>query len=118
MKKILVVDDDVDLLVNMKAFLKRQGYDVAVTTSCSEGLQILDAFKPDLIFLDMDVGNEDGRHMCRQIKSQADYRHLPVILISANHEALQLYLDYGADGFLNKPFPLSGLVSNLDRYIG
>ncbi|HMH22478.1 MAG TPA: response regulator [Puia sp.] len=117
MKKILVVDDDKDLLVNMKAFLKRQGYEVAVTTSCEEGLQILNSFKPDLIYMDIDVGKEDGREMCRKIKSQAEYKHIPVILISANHDALQLYKDYGANAFLEKPFQLSSFLSTLQNHL-
>jgi CheY-like chemotaxis protein len=56
MKKIMVVDDDKDLLVVMKGFLRRAGYDVVVTTSCNEGLEILASFKPDLIFIDVNVG--------------------------------------------------------------
>ncbi len=117
MKKIMVVDDDKDLLANIKALLQRQGYDVAVTTSCNEGLEILHSFQPDFIFLDVNVGDEDGREMCRKIKSQADYKHIPVILISANHEALQFYRDHGADGFIDKPFPLTQLVSVLSAHL-
>lgn len=117
MKKILVVDDDVDLLVNMKTFLRRQGYTVTVTTSCNEGLQILRDLKPDLIFLDLDVGQEDGREMCRKIREQAGYQHIPVIFISANHDALLLYRDYGANGFLKKPFQLSSLSGNISSLL-
>src|ERR1700744_3484816 len=91
MKKILVVDDDTDLLATMKVYLRRQGYEVAVTTSCDEGLQIFTSFKPDLVFLDMNVGDQDGREMCLIIKSRAEFRHIPVVLISANHEELKLY---------------------------
>jgi CheY-like chemotaxis protein len=103
MKKIMVVDDDKDLLVVMKGFLKRAGYEVVVTTSCNEGLEILAAFKPDLIFLDVNVGEDDGRIMCRQIKSLAEHKHIPVILISANDEALKTYRDYDANAYLRKP---------------
>jgi DNA-binding response OmpR family regulator len=117
MKKILVVDDDKDLLANMKVFLKLQGYNVAATTSCNEGLDILHSFQPDLIFLDINVGDEDGREMCRKIKGQAEYQHIPVILISANHEDLKTYLDYGANAYLKKPFALSGLINNLNNYL-
>src|SRR6202022_2908720 len=111
MKRILVVDDDRDLLVAMKSFFIRNGYEVAVTISCDEGLQILESFKPGLIFLDINVGNKDGREMCRKIRALADYQHIPVILMSANHEALKLYGDYGANASVEKPFELS-LLSN------
>jgi DNA-binding response OmpR family regulator len=117
MKKILVVDDDRDLLANIKAFLKRQGYDPAVTTSCDEGLQILHTFKPDLILLDINVGDEDGREMCRKIKSQAEYRHIPVILLSANYEALLVYQEYGANAYMKKPFELLSLIDALSAHL-
>jgi DNA-binding response OmpR family regulator len=116
MKRILFVDDDVDLLEAMRIFLLRQGYEVIVTTSCSKGLEILRTFHPDLVLLDITVGNEDGRLMCRQIKKQAEYEHIPVILISAYDDALKTYRDYGADNFVSKPFEFSDLVDTLNIY--
>jgi DNA-binding response OmpR family regulator len=117
MKRILFVDDDVDLLATMKTFLRRQGYEVAVTTTCSEGLEILRVFNPDLILLDINVGSEDGRLMCRQIKNEAEYKHIPIILISANEEELKTYSDFGADSFLGKPFDQAELAQALHTYL-
>ena len=111
MKKIMVVDDEQDLLAAVKGFLKRSGYDVAVTTSCEEGLGILNSFKPDLIYLDVNVGTEDGREMCKQIKSLAEHKHIPIVLISANDEALKTYREYQADAILRKPLQPSELLN-------
>lgn len=116
MKKILIVDDDKDLLANMKAFLSRRGYDIAVTITCDEGMQIFNSFKPDLVFLDINVGGQDGREMCQKIKAGADSRHIPVILISAIHSDLQLYQSFGADSFVKKPFQFSSLLDALNTY--
>jgi len=113
----MYVDDEVDLLEAMKIFLRRKGFEVSVTTSCSEGLEILRTFDPDLILLDINVGSEDGRLMCRQIKAQAEYEHIPVILISAYDDALKTYRDYGADGFVGKPFEFSELMDTLNVYL-
>jgi DNA-binding response OmpR family regulator len=110
MKKIMVVDDEKDLLALVKGYLKRAGYDVAVTTSCEEGLNILESFSPDLIYLDINVGSEDGRTMCQQIKSMAQHQHIPIILISANDEALQTYKQYQASAILKKPFQPSQML--------
>jgi DNA-binding response OmpR family regulator len=117
MKKVLVVDDDKDLLVMLKSFLKKRGYDVKVTISCSEGLDIFYSFRPDLLLLDINVGEEDGREMCKKIKTQAEYRHIPVLLISANHEALQFYGDYGANAGVPKPFELPELLTLLESHV-
>lgn len=116
MKRILFVDDDEDLLTAMKIFFRHQGYEVAVTTSCSEGLKILETFHPHLILLDINVGSEDGRLMCRQIKEQAEYEHIPVILTSANDDALRDFHHYGADDFIVKPFDLSDVEETLGEY--
>jgi two-component system response regulator VicR len=110
MTKILFVDDDRDLLISMKALFKQNGFDIAVTLSCDEGLGILKAFHPDLIFLDMYIGDQDGREMCKQIKEQADYRHIPIVFISGDREALKLYRDYGANSFVEKPLQFATLL--------
>jgi len=110
MKKIMVVDDETDLLAGIKGFLERAGYSVAVTTTCKEGVDILASFNPDIIFLDINVGNEDGREMCRHIKSLADHKHIPIVLISANDDDLKTYQEYDANSFLKKPFRPSQLL--------
>jgi CheY-like chemotaxis protein len=117
MKKIMVVDDEKDLLVLAKGCLTRAGYDVKVTTSCKEGAEILASFKPNLIFLDINVGNEDGREMCKQIKSLAEHRHIPIVLISANDDSLKTYKEYDADSFLKKPFQPSRLLDVAASYL-
>jgi len=117
MKKVLVVDDEKDLLALLKGYLKRAGYTVAVTTSCKEGLGIVDLFRPDLIFLDINVGSEDGREMCKQVKSIAEHKHIPVVLISADDESLKTYKEYEANSFLKKPFQPSQLLEVAAGYL-
>jgi len=117
MKKIMVVDDEKDLLALAKGYLKRAGYDVAVTTNCKEGADILVSFKPNLIFLDINVGSEDGREMCKQIKSLAEHKHIPIVLISADDDLLKTYKEYAADSFLRKPFQPSELLDIAAGYL-
>ena len=110
MKKILVVDDDPDMLVNIKAALSKQGYHVTTTITCNEGLGLVNKFKPDVILLDINVGDEDGREMCKQIKESAESKHIPVILLSANHEAVLQYAAHGASGGFEKPFHMANVL--------
>ena len=117
MKKIMVVDDEKDLLALVKEYLKRAGYDVEVTTSCKEGANILTSFKPHLIFLDINVGSEDGREMCKQIKSLAEHKHIPIVLISANDDLLKTYKEYDANSFLKKPFQPLQLLEVAASYL-
>jgi DNA-binding response OmpR family regulator len=117
MKKILVVDDESDILFLLKSLFSIKGFDVRVTLTCDEGLDIFYSFKPDLVLLDVNVGTSDGRIMCRTIKAQADYLHIPVILISANLQGLLTYADYGADAYVEKPFKLPQLLTKVQSYL-
>jgi len=117
MKKILVVDDDQDLLLMLKSFLTLNGYDPRVSMSCDEGLEIFYEFKPHLVLLDVNVGNADGREMCRKIKTGAEQQHIPVILISANNEALAAHGQYGANAAMEKPFNFAQLRNSIETFL-
>jgi len=113
MQKILVVDDNEDILVILKNFLSIKGFEVMVSLSCSEAMDIFYSFKPEVVLLDINVGQEDGRVMCERIKSEADYKHIPVILISANTDGLQSYQQHGAFAGVEKPFNLPHLLQTI-----
>ena len=117
MKKILVVDDDTDILHLIKTYLTWKQYEVATTTSCNEGLNKFYSFEPDLVLLDINVGSEDGRVMCKSIKQQAQYNHIPVILFSANPELLKAAPDFGADAIIDKPFDLSEMMELFEKHL-
>jgi len=117
MDKILIVEDDEDLITLLKSGLSRNGYQVRATISCKEGLEIFYQFLPDLVILDINVGNEDGREMCRQIKASAEFQLIPVIMISANDISLELYKDYGANDILKKPFLLAQIQKLISKYL-
>jgi len=116
MKKILIIDDDEDFLKALESTLKRHGYDVAVRNSCEDGFLTLASFKPDLIILDVHFKDADGRNLCKKIKALGEFRHIPVILISADHECLAFYPDYDADAAIKKPYELSVLLEVLQRF--
>ena len=117
MDKILIVDDDKDLITLLKSGLSRNGYQVRATISCKEGLEIFYQFLPDVVILDINVGNEDGREMCRQIKASAEFQLIPVIMISANDISLELYKNYGANDVLKKPFLLAQIQKLISKYL-
>jgi len=117
MDKILIVEDDKDLITLLKSGLSKNGYQVRATISCKEGLEIFYQFLPDLVILDINVGNEDGREMCRQIKASAEFQLIPVIMISANDISLELYKDYGANDILKKPFLLAQIQKLISKYL-
>ena len=106
---ILIVEDATDLMDLLKSKLSKNGYQVKATISCEEGLEIFYEFLADVIILDVNVDGEDGRDVCKQIRTHADFQHIPVIMISANDSALLSYQEYGASDILKKPFRFAQL---------
>lgn len=119
-KKILVVDDDPDILDALQLTLEDAGY--AVTTSekgeYAENLPATtNGALPDLIILDVLLSGMDGRTICQKLKGQVDTRHIPIIMISAYPNARQSVTNVGADDFLAKPFEIDALLEKVAKYV-
>ncbi|MFI5159667.1 MAG: response regulator transcription factor [Sphingobacteriales bacterium] len=115
MRRILAVDDNEDILEVMKLILEDFGYEVE---TLSDGNLLFDTLKqshPDLVLLDVMLGNIDGRELCREMKTRTDTKDIPVILVSASHQVTErITLSGGApDDFLAKPFNISDLLEKV-----
>lgn len=103
-KKILVVDDQQDMLFMMKSILLRNGFDV-VTNSDGEIFNLIkEGMNPDLIILDINLGGKDGGEICHSLKTKESTKHIPVILISAIMDLTKISEECGAEDYLAKPF--------------
>lgn len=114
-KKILIVDDDIDILEGLTFILTSEGYE---TQSLSKGEVVfttLEEFQPDVILLDVLMSGSDGREICIQIKQDAKLRHIPIIMISAHPSAKKNSLECGAEEFLAKPFEIDELLKTVQR---
>lgn len=116
MKKILVVDDDESILEVVQIALESEGYYVQ-TISSSRGLQEMTNNRPDLILLDMILGGEDGRILCQRLKSDAETKHIPIIILSAHSDAGEVADTSGADDFLEKPFDIDALLDIVEKHV-
>ena len=117
MDKILVIDDDPDMITLIKMVLKRNGYEVASALHEAQAYEQVDAFKPDLILLDVLLSGSDGRHICRYLKNHESSKHIPVIVFSGHPSAQKNIKEYGADDFLAKPFHESDLLGKVKTYL-
>jgi len=118
MPKILVVDDDIDILSVMKILLSMKGFDVEVTSRGENAVPKIESFKPDVILLDVLISGYDGRAICKQLKSNDATRHIPVIMFSAHPGAAATISEYGADDFIAKPFDVNNLMKKVNRQLG
>jgi DNA-binding response OmpR family regulator len=116
MKQIVVVEDDRDLLDMMQDMLTLDGYSVQTCTD-SAALQTALQDLPALIILDVNLGEEDGREICRQLKLNKRTRHIPVILSSAQYKASEALTTSLADDFLAKPFNLSVFLAKVRKHL-
>src|ERR1700753_3524646 len=112
MRRILVVDDNEDILEGIKLILEDYNYDEITLSDDTLLLDKVHDDHPDLILLDVMLGKVDGRDLCRAIKTQPETKEIPVILISASHHVQERYTLNGVapDDFLAKPFNISDLL--------
>ena len=117
MKRILIIDEEVDWLLAMRSVFERSGYEASVACSYPEGYELLEVILPDLIFLDIKPGDPNGLLLYRKIKQREEFARIPIIVTSHHAEATKLYQPYGESAFLKKPFQLSRLMKTLRIYL-
>lgn len=116
-KKILVVDDDPDILLFLQVILEEEGY-IVVTTDKGEYLEKLNnGSLPHLVLLDVLLSGKDGRDIVRYLKNQEKTKHIPVIMFSAHPSAEGTALKAGADAFVAKPFDIDVLLRKIESFL-
>ena len=112
-KRILVVDDDENILSLERTILEQKGFDVTTAEGGEEALRVLRKDSFDLVLLDVMMPDKDGFEVCRQIKQEPRLRNLPVIFLTAKGggEALAEGFDSGAVMYINKPFTANKLLT-------
>jgi CheY-like chemotaxis protein len=118
MSKILIVDDNPDILQLMQLLLGSRGFEVAVTLKGEETFELINTFQPSLIFLDVHLSGMDGRDISRQLKTTEETKNIPVILFSANIIKGTTLAESLADDFVAKPFDIHELMLKVHKCIG
>jgi two-component system phosphate regulon response regulator PhoB len=117
MLKILIIDDDVDLLFLGSSLLKQRGFEVFSLSRADQAIETVKSVKPDLILLDVKLGDLDGRDICLRLKSDPDTSFIKIILYSAFPETSVEYSKYGADDFIVKPYEFNHLVERIRHHL-
>ncbi len=117
MNKILVVDDDTDILGLVEIMLHSNNYDVKAISRWQDIDNSIHNFHPDLVLLDVSLGGADGREICKSIKMAKDTKNLPVILFSANPDMGKFIEECQAQSFIAKPFEIRYLLSTIESFL-
>jgi CheY-like chemotaxis protein len=113
-KKILIVDDEPDLLKVTVFRLRQSGYEVISASDGQQGWEKVCNEKPDLVCLDIRMPLMTGDQVCAKIKSEDSLRHIPVLLLTASTQNMQEKIDLcRADGYLSKPFDSQVLLETI-----
>ena len=120
-KRILLVDDDPEIIESLRSVLEGKGYQVMVARDGNQGLALAEREMPDLLILDMMMPKKSGFLVLERLKGkEAKTRTMPTIMITANeggrHRAYAEML--GVDEYIRKPFALDKLLLCVDRLIG
>jgi CheY-like chemotaxis protein len=113
MKKILVVDDNKDILQVVELILKSHGMQVEAVSDGTEAIERIGNFKPDLVLLDVYLGGVDGRDICKELKSDYHTSNIPVIMFSAQGNISDVK-QFKAQDFISKPFDVSDLMGKIN----
>lgn len=114
MTKILILDDDMDLLSIVKSLLKKRGYDVWTFANWQKAWEKIRNNKPNLILLDVFLKGMDGMNVCRKLKSTSSTRNIPIIMFSSFPSIAESAIDeFGADEFIAKPFEVNDMMNKI-----
>ncbi|MHA2204082.1 MAG: response regulator [Candidatus Hodarchaeales archaeon] len=117
-KSILIVDDEEDTLEMLSTILEHENYLTWKATNGNEALELVEKV-PDLVLLDIRMPGLSGLEVCRRLKQDDKFKHIPIIIFSAkvlSHD-IELGLNAGADEYLTKPFSTKELTQLIKKYI-
>jgi DNA-binding response OmpR family regulator len=117
MKKILLIDDDPDIITVLQLLLKKKGYEIATASREEEAYDQVAVFQPHLIVLDVLLSGVDGRTICKKLKNSESSKHIPIIMFSAHPSAQKNMEDFGADDFIPKPFESSKILERIEAQL-
>ncbi len=114
-KRILVIEDDPDIVEVLRYNLKREGYEVLTAESGEDGLSLARAHAPDLVLLDLMLPGMEGLQVCRTLKDEAATKGVPVVMMTAKSEDADIVtgLEMGADDYITKPFSPRVLIARV-----
>jgi DNA-binding response OmpR family regulator len=118
--RILVVDDNPEIVRSAQHLLKQAGYTTATASNGVEAMQVIQTFSPELALVDRDMPEMDGMELCRRIKSDPSLENIFVIIVSAaftRTEEQSEGLEMGADSYIARPIANRELLARVDAYV-
>lgn len=114
-KKVMIIDDNEDILTMLKTMLQMRGYSVFIKMNVISLEDSIIEINPDLIIMDMLLSGSDSRITCKSLKNDKRFSPIPILMISAHPNAEENCLKAGADMYLGKPFDMKDLLLTVEK---
>lgn len=115
--KILIVDDEVNILMSLEYLFKRKGYEVFIARNGTEAKALADAHQPDLVLLDIMMPDVDGYEVCDYLKASNPVPKVVFLSAKSKKDDVQKGYNHGADLYLLKPFSNKDLLQHIQELI-
>jgi DNA-binding response OmpR family regulator len=119
-KKVLIVDDEANIVAALEYLLQRNGYEVRSASHSDEALELVETFAPDLVLLDIMMPQRSGYEVCQRIRQREDSSRIKILMLSAKGREAEVSkgLSLGADLYITKPFSNAELVARIGELLG
>ena len=117
--KVLIVDDEPNIVISLQFLMKKSGFETSVARDGDEALAEVERFRPDLVLLDVMMPRRDGYEVCQLLRSSG-WTELKIVMLSAKGRESEMAkgLGIGADAYVTKPFSTAELVETVNRLLG
>ncbi|MCK0508526.1 response regulator transcription factor [Aromatoleum anaerobium] len=114
-KKILIADDEQNIVISLEFLMKREGYEVSIANDGEEAVARIRAELPDLVLLDVMMPKKSGFEVCQEIKADPDLQSVRILMLTAKGRDTEVAkgLALGADAYMTKPFSTKELVERV-----
>ncbi|QIT54585.1 response regulator [Aquisalimonas sp. 2447] len=119
-KRILIVDDEPNIVLSLEFLMKKNGYDVETATDGDQAIAAVEQQKPDLMLLDVMMPRKDGYQVCQVLREREDFNDVRIVMLTAKGRDVEREkgLSLGADDYITKPFSTQDVVDKVSELLG
>ena len=119
-KKVLIVDDEPNIVVSVEFLMQREGHEVATAADGQEAMDLLKESRPDLLILDVMMPRKNGFEVCAEVRTDNRLSGMPILMLTAKGREAEMKkgLSLGADAYITKPFSTHELVMKVSELLG
>jgi DNA-binding response OmpR family regulator len=119
-KRVLIADDEPNIMVSLEFLMQQSGYDIRTATSGDEALKAAREFRPHLMLLDVMMPVRNGYEICQAVREDPGLKGMKIVMLTAKGRELEVTKGFaiGADAYVTKPFATQELLDTVRRLLG